>query len=115
MKHKRVRLQPSLDQIAVAYLVRFLLWLPADEPGGLLHVGHLHRSPQLKSQRKRLGLPPGSSESQENRHYCDRLNQGQDVSRVPRPDVKSCHNSCGEHCLRYSRCFLECHTGQFQR
>jgi len=31
MKHKRVRLQPSLEQITVADLVRFLLWLPADE------------------------------------------------------------------------------------
>ena len=31
MKHKRVRFQPSLDQITVADLVRFLLWLPADE------------------------------------------------------------------------------------
>ena len=31
MKHTRVRLQLSLDQITVADLVRFLLWLPADE------------------------------------------------------------------------------------
>jgi len=31
MKHKRERLQPSLDQITVADLVQFLLWLPPDE------------------------------------------------------------------------------------
>ena len=31
MKHKRERFQSSLDQITVADLVRFLLWLPADE------------------------------------------------------------------------------------
>ena len=31
MKHKQVRLQPSLEQITVADPVRFLLWLPADE------------------------------------------------------------------------------------
>ena len=31
MKHKRVHLQPSLEQITVADLVQFLLWLPADE------------------------------------------------------------------------------------
>ena len=31
MKHKRERLQPSLDQITVAGLVQFLLWLPPDE------------------------------------------------------------------------------------
>ena len=31
MKYRRVRLQPSLERITVADLVRFLLWLPADE------------------------------------------------------------------------------------
>jgi hypothetical protein len=31
MKHKRVHLQTLLEQITVADLVRFLLWLPADE------------------------------------------------------------------------------------
>ena len=31
VKHKRVRLQPSFDQITVTDLVQFLLWLPADE------------------------------------------------------------------------------------
>jgi hypothetical protein len=31
MKHERECLQPSLEQITVADLVRYLLWLPADE------------------------------------------------------------------------------------
>jgi hypothetical protein len=31
MKHKREHLQPLLEQVTVADLVRFLLWLPADE------------------------------------------------------------------------------------
>ncbi len=31
MKDKLDRLQPSVDQITVADLVRYLLWLPADE------------------------------------------------------------------------------------
>ena len=31
MKHKRVRFQPSLEQITVANLVWFLLWPSADE------------------------------------------------------------------------------------